>query len=139
MTSNDVNPPTSATSPWPQARTEPIVLARDVSDNEVHLTLDIPPDLFQLRGHFPKLAIVPGVAQLDWALNFARCHFALTGDLRQVTQLKYRRVLKPGDAVGLNLQCRNGGASVVFSFAGPDVQYSSGILKLAGNLKLDRA
>jgi hypothetical protein len=47
---------------------------RDAASATLRMTLD--PALRPFQGHFPQAAILPGVAQLDWAVRFGRQAFA---------------------------------------------------------------
>ena len=54
---------------------QPYWHARGSEAAELDILLD--PALAAFDGHFPQAAILPGVAQLDWAIHFGREAFAI--------------------------------------------------------------
>lgn len=67
------------------------------------LDLLIQPDLFWFQGHFPNFPILPGVIQLDWALDFAGRYLGLTVPVTRQFQVKYKSGIFAGDRVTLIL------------------------------------
>ena len=65
------------------------------------MTLD--PALRPFQGHFPQAAILPGVAQLDWAVRFARQAFVMRGAFVRMDAVKFQHVARPGDELTLQL------------------------------------
>lgn len=55
-------------------------------------------------GHFPGQPILPGVAQLDWALTWARQAFDLPAEFLRIDALKFQQVVPPGAELDLALQ-----------------------------------
>lgn len=90
------------------------------------LTCAIPASLRCLDGHFPGQPIVPGVAQLDWALAFGREVFPLPGEVRRLDALKFQAIMRPGDDVRLELDWNTERAVLAFRFSGARGVYSSG-------------
>jgi acyl-coenzyme A synthetase/AMP-(fatty) acid ligase/3-hydroxymyristoyl/3-hydroxydecanoyl-(acyl carrier protein) dehydratase len=66
--------------------------------------LDIHPGLSVFNGHFPMAPILPGVAQLDWALMLGRRCFALPEAFVRLEVLKFVRPVVPGTKLHLSLQ-----------------------------------
>jgi 3-hydroxymyristoyl/3-hydroxydecanoyl-(acyl carrier protein) dehydratase len=67
--------------------------------------------------------VVPGVAQLEWAISFAREAFDLGGAFTGIDALKFQRIIAPGMAVMLHLEWR--GTTLAFRFES-DAPHSSG-------------
>ncbi len=61
-------------------------------------------DLIVFDGHFPGVPILPGVAQLDWAIRMAREVFALPPHVLRVEALKFQNVARPGTTLDLALE-----------------------------------
>lgn len=68
------------------------------------LQLDVDAGLAVFDGHFPGRPLLPGVAQLDWAVQFARECFALpVPAFRRIEALKFRQPVAPGTRLTLDL------------------------------------
>jgi 3-hydroxymyristoyl/3-hydroxydecanoyl-(acyl carrier protein) dehydratase len=55
----------------------PVELHAEQQGDTLTLRLHVVADLFWFRGHFPTLPILPGVAQLDWALHYGLTRLAI--------------------------------------------------------------
>lgn len=83
--------------------TEPDLRAVRQDGDAVEIDLFNRPDLLQLKGHFPNMPIVPGVAQIDWAVKLAARHLGLPIDVATNFQVKFYRLTLPGTLVTLKL------------------------------------
>ncbi|WP_256078965.1 AMP-binding protein [Massilia sp. YIM B04103] len=92
------------------------------------LELSVPPDLLYFEGHFPGSPILPGVAQLDWAIGQARQAFDVPPVFREVAALKFQQVIVPGATVQLELLHDRAKASVQFRYLSAAGQHASGRL-----------
>jgi 3-hydroxymyristoyl/3-hydroxydecanoyl-(acyl carrier protein) dehydratase len=86
------------------AQIDPVVLAVHPGERMVKLQLLVPLDLLYFRGHFPRLAILPGVVQIHWAIVFGRRHFPLGASKPTTLQVKFRRLVRPGERLTLDLR-----------------------------------
>lgn len=84
---------------------QPQVRAVRRSADAVELDLFVPRSLDFFADHFPRLGILPGVVQVDWAITFGRAHFELSGDFRGLRALKFLHPILPESAVTLALVC----------------------------------
>ena len=75
---------------------------REEAKADLEIVLD--PELAVFDGHFPQIAILPGVAQLDWAVRWGREAFAMPPRFIRMENLKFQRVLRPGTRVRLHLE-----------------------------------
>ena len=80
------------------------------------------------RGHFPAFQILPGVAQLGLAAQWAAM---LVGDatrkVKTVKKMKFTQIIRPGDEVRVAL-ARRGDSEVSYEFTKRDESCSSGVL-----------
>lgn len=67
------------------------------------IELWIGPDLYHFQGHFPQQPILPGVAQIDWAITLARQAFDLPARLLRMETLKFQALIQPGTRLLLDL------------------------------------
>lgn len=79
----------------------PVWEQRDAACATLRMTLD--PALQPFQGHFPQAAILPGVAQLDWAVRFGRQAFAIPTAFLRMDVVKFQQVARPGDELTLQL------------------------------------
>lgn len=107
--------------PQIQAETRPA----DKPD-QIELELFIPPDLIYFDGHFPGAPILPGVAQLDWAVALARHRFGLSGPFQGMAQIKFQQVIRPATTVRLLLTHLPEKSSAEFRFTSAAGAHSSG-------------
>lgn len=68
---------------------------------EIRLFLN--PDLFWFRGHFPVQPLLPGVAQLEWVMHYAREVLGITAAFHRLQQVKFQTPLLPEDEICLQL------------------------------------
>ncbi len=79
----------------------PVWVQRDAASATLRMTLD--PALRPFQGHFPQAAILPGVAQLDWAVRFGRQAFSMPAGFLRMDAVKFQHVARPGDELTLQL------------------------------------
>jgi hypothetical protein len=91
-------------------------------------TLQVHAHLRVLDGHFPEAALVPGVAQLDWAAELAGRCFALPPKFLRAEQLKFQMPIQPPLQVELTLEWQEQAGQLHFRYASALGQHSSGRL-----------
>ena len=91
------------------------VLSKTESSLEARLVLKEGMSVFE--GHFPTLAILPGVVQLNLVETLAAqwCGRALR--IASIPQMKFTIPLRPGDAVLVKIGFKPGESDVVATFA----------------------
>ncbi|MEC5396282.1 ApeI family dehydratase [Uliginosibacterium sp. H1] len=100
----------------PAGREWPRVLETHRDGDRQTLTLAIDADLIHFDGHFPQIPILPGVAQLDWALHFGAQCFELPPDCLRLEVVKFQQVIRPGQQVLLQLDWNPDKASLSFEY-----------------------
>jgi acyl-CoA synthetase (AMP-forming)/AMP-acid ligase II len=90
--------------------------------------LHIGEDLAVFDGHFPQTPIVPGVAQVDWALALAEEALDIPprASFCRLDTLKFQRVLRPGDEAELELDWQPERLSLAFLLKSAAGTHSSG-------------
>ena len=76
----------------------------------------VPYDLAIFDGHFPTMPILPGVVQVDWAVDLARAHLRVGGRFKGITATKFRRLVQPGTHLALTLDYRPESAELRFEY-----------------------
>lgn len=103
-------------------------------DNERRYTLDIPYDLAHFSGHFPSVPVVPGVAQISWAMSLAQRGLCPGLRFGGMEALKFQRLLRPGDIAQLALRWDEAKQKLYFTCTVDDAPCSSGrILQAEGH------
>jgi acyl-coenzyme A synthetase/AMP-(fatty) acid ligase/3-hydroxymyristoyl/3-hydroxydecanoyl-(acyl carrier protein) dehydratase len=106
-------------------RPEPTWSMRGSDSATLEMTIAV--DLRVLDGHFPKAAVVPGVAQVDWAITWAKEAFPIGGRFSRLDVLKFQALMMPGHAVRLDLAWNAEKSVLTFKFTGTGQRvYSSG-------------
>lgn len=116
----------TAAGPRPLA---PAAVAADLPgqpDNERRYTLDVPYDLAYFSGHFPSAPVVPGVAQISWAMSLAERDLQPGLAFAGMEALKFQRLLRPGDTAVLALKWDAAKQKLYFAFTVNDAPCSSG-------------
>lgn len=90
------------------------------------LSFSVSPRLRVLDGHFPETPLVPGVAQLDWALAFGREAFGLPAEVARIDALKFQAILRPGMTATLALDWSAEKATLGFKYSDERAVFSSG-------------
>ena len=97
---------------------------RTPTQARVELPLDASLAVFD--GHFPQAAILPGVAQLDWAVQLAREAFLIPSRFLRMEALKFQRVARPGDTIHLELEWQAERCTLQFRYTSVHGPHASG-------------
>ncbi|NUT85752.1 AMP-binding protein [Pseudomonas corrugata] len=114
-------------APRPKA---PDVLEQVETDGEWSLQLVVPPDLAYFSGHFPTAPVLPGVVQVDWALNLGRQLLDLPPRFVGMEVLKFQQLVRPGDEVQLHLRFDRERGKLYFAYRNDTAACSSGRIVL---------
>jgi 3-hydroxymyristoyl/3-hydroxydecanoyl-(acyl carrier protein) dehydratase len=106
----------------------PVVKSIERNEEAVVLVLWVPEDLDYFAGHFPEFAVLPGVAMLLWVRHFAKLHLAFSGGVRQMTQVKFKSMVRPGDELTLTLRLDPATEKLRYRFVRGDTVSASGIM-----------
>ncbi|WP_282358391.1 acyl-CoA synthetase family protein [Pseudomonas sp. PS01303] len=114
-------------APRPKA---PEVLSQVEIEGEWSLQLSVPPDLAYFSGHFPKAPVLPGVVQVEWALNLGRQLLNLNGPFAGMEVLKFQQLVRPGDEIQLHLRFDPERSKLYFAYRNDTATCSSGRILL---------
>ena len=104
---------------------------RATEDGHAQASLALAPELLVFDGHFPGSPILPGVAQVDWAIAFARERFALPPRFIRMDALKFSQPALPGMHLDLDLHWNAATATLQFEYRSTAGRHSSGRLVFA--------
>lgn len=108
----------------------PRVLQQENIGAGLKLQLELTPDLACFDGHFPTLPILPGVAQLDWAVHFATTLLGTPGEFRGMDAIKFQKIMQPGLVVDLQLDYLPEKQQVQFRYQSAAGVHASGRIRL---------
>ncbi|PNB47900.1 AMP-binding protein [Pseudomonas sp. GW456-12-10-14-LB2] len=114
-------------APRPKA---PEILEQAETEGEWNLQLSVPPDLAYFSGHFPKAPVLPGVVQVQWALNLGRQLLNLPGAFAGMEVLKFQQLVRPGDEIQLHLRFDPERGKLYFAYRNDTATCSSGRILL---------
>ena len=89
-------------------------------------SLALAPELLVFDGHFPGAPILPGVAQVDWAIGFARERFEMPARFIRMEALKFSQPALPGMHLDLELHWNAAAATLQFEYRSTAGRHSSG-------------
>lgn len=108
-----------------EAPTEPAICALRRSAEAVELELLAASSMLYFSGHFPGYPILPGVVQVDWALQLGRRYLSLGAASARSIQVKFRRPMPPAIVMTLSLSLGRHG-QLAFEYRDADGVCSSG-------------
>jgi len=111
--------------------TAPLVLSVSrSSDDEALIRLDLPEGHAAFAGHFPNQPILPGVVQTHWAIRLGAELLETGCDAATDFQVKFRRVIQPGEPLELSLRHDRAKASLSFEYRQQGEVASTGRIRL---------
>jgi acyl-coenzyme A synthetase/AMP-(fatty) acid ligase/3-hydroxymyristoyl/3-hydroxydecanoyl-(acyl carrier protein) dehydratase len=89
-------------------------------------SIALAPDLLVFDGHFPQAPILPGVAQVDWAIAFARERFEMPARFVRLDALKFSQPALPGMHLDIEWHWNAATATLQFEYRSTAGRHSSG-------------
>jgi acyl-coenzyme A synthetase/AMP-(fatty) acid ligase len=108
------------------------VLAQFTHQDVLHYELRVPPTLRHFAGHFPGVPILPGVVQIDWAMQLGAEHWPQVRSMLAVERLKFMAPVPPGAILHLTLAHDASRRKMRFAFRLGERDSASGVLAYQG-------
>ena len=89
---------------------------RQPQADRVEIVLSLDPALFWFRGHFAVQPLLPGVAQIDWAMSYALTLLAPGWRFHSIQNIKFQSPLLPDNRVTLTLNWQEERQILSFSY-----------------------
>lgn len=99
--------------------------------DKLSLAFDLASEHPVFLGHFPSVPVLPGVAQIDWAMAFAERHAGLGQHAARAFQVKFSRIVAPPTQLELELRIDRTRARLHF------VYRNAGRIASSGSIVLD--
>ncbi len=104
----------------------PAVRVLQASMHDALLDLFVSPHIAAFDGHFPKLPVLAGVVQVDWAMLIARKLFGIQLHFARLEAIKFLRVYQPGPMLRLTMQWNAERLLLTFRYESDSSTHSSG-------------
>jgi len=111
------------------SRRPPLRVLEHTEDRAV-LHIETPASLPYFKGHFPEKAILPGVAQIEWALQLGRELFTLPPEFVRMEAVKFQQLIVPETLLTLELTWTQAKGSLQFKFTSEAGTHGSGRILL---------
>lgn len=92
------------------------------------IAIELRPELIWFKGHFPGEPVLPGIAQVHLAAQWAERLWDWKPAGANLSQLKFRRILRPGDTVHLRLARNMERQRLKFAYQLGDIVASEGMI-----------
>ncbi|HEY4124856.1 MAG TPA: AMP-binding protein, partial [Rhizomicrobium sp.] len=96
--------------------------------DSAEITLALPPDLIWFEGHFPDQPVLPGIAQVHLAAQWAEHLWDWKPRGANLSQLKFRQIIRPGDSLRLKLTRDRTKERLIFAYEIGDIVASQGMI-----------
>ena len=106
----------------------PIIVSQHQDAEHSVLEILVEPGNPWFEGHFPQMAILPGVVQIGWAEHFACALYGFDAGVSTLEQVKFKRPILPGARLTLVLTPNLAARKLRYEYRDADTSYSAGTL-----------
>ncbi len=108
----------------------PHILGRRSTETGIVMQLELQQELASFDGHFAGLPILPGVAQLDWAMHYASTLMKTPLDFLGMEAVKFQKIIQPGMQIELVLDYLPAKGMLQFRYESAAGVHASGRIRL---------
>jgi acyl-CoA synthetase (AMP-forming)/AMP-acid ligase II/3-hydroxymyristoyl/3-hydroxydecanoyl-(acyl carrier protein) dehydratase len=101
---------------------------KSVTPDAAQIVFKLDPQMIWFDGHFPEQPVLPGIAQVHMAVQWAQHLWNWRPMGGSLSQVKFRRVLRPGDVVELSLSRLASQQRLKFACRLGDIVASEGVI-----------
>lgn len=87
-----------------------------LAETRIRLTIRVDSGAEVFAGHFEERPVLPGVAQIDWAVSLAGRYLSLAGRFSGMERIKFRRIIQPPVQVHLYLDWQAARGRLFFEY-----------------------
>lgn len=87
-----------------------------ITAEQLWVTLFLPAELAWFDGHFDSQPILPGIAQIEWVMHYAKKELHIQALFSSLEQVKFLSPILPLDTVELKLSWNNQSNTLKFSY-----------------------
>lgn len=107
-----------------------------LTPNNVEVTLFLPAELAWFEGHFDSQPILPGVAQIEWAMHYAQQVLDIQAAFSSLEQVKFLSPILPLDTIQLSLGWDSQLNKLQFSYFTLQEKATEPVLMSRGKIRL---
>ncbi len=111
-----------------QNKKDPIYIDIKQQDNLLIFIGKVPLDLVYLKDHFDKFPLVPGVIELQWAVDKIKQFFDRKVEIKSINKLKFQKFLCPNDIFELTIKWEENKNRFIFALKTENEVCGSGII-----------
>ena len=115
----------------------PQIISQKDTEDGISWQLFVAAELDYFKGHFEEQAVLPGVTQLDWAIQLGCEAFGYQVEVASLEVLKFQQLLLPDSQVELLISHNTAKAKLTFSYRDGDKRYASGRIALAAGSSIN--
>ncbi|WP_299008550.1 thioester dehydrase [uncultured Shewanella sp.] len=104
----------------------PHIISSNLTETSATWRLRIDETLPYFNGHFRNQPVLPGVTQLDWAIQLGCAHFQYPIHATTLEVLKFQNVITPGIEVNLSITLDTKKHKLSFVYSNQQTRFSSG-------------
>lgn len=108
---------------------EPDIMTEERDGNSVRLAIRIDPDIVYFKGHFEDFPILPGVAQVHWAIRYGCRYFDLEPRWAGLQALKFKDPVFPEALLTMTLEWHPESRQLSFALSSESGIHSSGRIR----------
>ncbi|MDA7746956.1 3-hydroxyacyl-ACP dehydratase [Psychromonas sp.] len=113
-----------------QGQYQATIIEQNIVENKATLLLQIDPNIAYFDGHFDHYPVLPGVVQIDWAIDYGNKLLACDGVFAGMEVIKFQQPILPNMQLLLTLSWEKDKQKLYFSYTADENNYSSGRIKL---------
>lgn len=106
----------------------PTLIAKRANSKHSELDFTIPSGHVCFEGHFPGHPILPGVAQIGWAVIYSEELYGYASGLDRLERVKFMRPILPGMQLTLYLKVDDERRKVQYEYRDSTYRYASGTI-----------
>lgn len=114
-----------------EPKLKPTIISEERSENGIILKMRVDEDIEYFKGHFNSFQLLPGVAQVDWAVHYGTTMLNTPTVFQGMEVIKFFKPLQPGSEVELELTWKADKQKLQFLFLSSEGKYSSGRILLS--------
>jgi 3-hydroxymyristoyl/3-hydroxydecanoyl-(acyl carrier protein) dehydratase len=104
----------------------PVIKSVQQTGNQVILNLFLPYNILYFNGHFPDYPMLPGVIQINWAIEFSQKYLQILPQFKRLEVVKFHKLILPDMLIKLKLEHNTLKHKTTFSYSNDKTIYSSG-------------